>query len=80
MRSQKMGLCTLAIPAPSPDAMAMTVDGNTISCDAYGCRVVSFLEGAVEASPEYVRVRFALRGWRPAGQDGDLDHCPAHGR
>ena len=79
MRPQKMGLCTLAIPASSPDAMAMTVDGNTIRCDAYGCRAESLLEGAVAVSPEYVRVRFALRGWTPAGQDGDLDHCPAHG-
>jgi len=73
-----MGLCTLAIPTPSLDAMAMTVDGNAIRCDAYACRAVTFLEGAPAVSPEYVRARFALRGWTEAGPDRDLDYCPIH--
>jgi hypothetical protein len=73
-----MGRCTLAIAAGWLDAVAMTLDGNTIRCDAYGCRAVSFLEGAAAVAPEAVRSRFALHGWRSAGQDGDLDYCPIH--
>jgi hypothetical protein len=57
----------------------MTVDGNTIRCDAYSCRAVSELESPAVVSPEYVRVRFAPRGWTPAGRDGELDYCPLHG-
>ncbi len=56
----------------------MTVDGNTIKCDAYGCRAVALLETAVLVSTEYLRVRFAMEGWRTAGDEGQLDICPRH--
>jgi hypothetical protein len=56
----------------------MTVDNQTIRCDAYGCRNESRLDCASVFSPEYVRVRFAMHGWTPAGDDGEMDFCPDH--
>ncbi len=56
----------------------MTVEGHTIKCDAHGCRTTSFLDSAAVVSPEYLRVRFAGRGWTEAGDEGELDLCPKH--
>jgi hypothetical protein len=57
----------------------VTVEGNTIKCDAYGCRAVSLLDTAAWVSAEYLRMRFAMKGWRMAGDEGELDFCPRHG-
>jgi hypothetical protein len=56
----------------------MTVDGNTIKCEASECRAASMLESATVISPEYLRVRFAMKGWTAGHDDGELDFCPDH--
>ena len=58
----------------------VTVDGHTITCDAYGCHTVSLLETATVVSVEYLRLRFALMGWQMGGDEGQLDFCPRHSR
>ena len=57
----------------------MTVDGNTIKCDAYGCGMESHFGVIPENdAPAAIRRWFGLDGWRLAGDEGQLDFCPQH--
>jgi hypothetical protein len=55
----------------------VTLDGNNISCDRFGCRANDTFEG--ELSHEDVRVRYHMLGWRFT-DDGDPErhYCPFH--
>jgi hypothetical protein len=55
----------------------MAFDGNSISCDHYGCRTQDTSEG--DLSPEDIRVRYHMLGWRYSEADGQgTHHCPIH--
>jgi hypothetical protein len=56
----------------------MTVEGNRIRCDAYGCRTESTFDAPIDLEPDRVRIRFAMLGWDPGGDVGRLDLCPVH--
>ena len=57
--------------------MAMTLDGNTIACDAYGCEVRDDFVGSLP--DEDVKLRYAILGWTISGSGGDERHfCPDH--
>jgi hypothetical protein len=57
----------------------MTVTGNMIRCDARGCRTKSVLQSISVISPDYVRVRYAQRGWTTTSDEkGETDYCPTH--
>ncbi len=66
----------------------MTVNGNTIRCDAYGCRIGLSLgirpPGATTTMPEDVRKWFAMDGWTSTAREGvsgsQVDYCPLHRR
>ena len=55
----------------------MTIEGNTITCDRYGCQTQDSFEG--ELSPEESLIRFHVLGWRFTEHDGrEFHHCPIH--
>ena len=56
----------------------MALDGNDISCDKFGCRANDTFEG--ELSPEDIRVRYHMLGWRFTDDDCDpeMHYCPFH--
>ena len=55
----------------------MVLDGNDISCDRFGCRTTDTFDGAL--SPEDVRLRYHMLGWRFTETDGQAyHHCPLH--
>jgi hypothetical protein len=57
----------------------MTVDGTMIRCDVKGCHTRSVFESISVVSPDYVRVRSAMRGWTSiSDENGEIDHCPVH--
>jgi hypothetical protein len=57
----------------------MTVERNTISCDAYGCKTKAALDGRAVISAENLRLRYAMLGWTTSGIGDKLDICPNHG-
>ena len=57
----------------------MTLSGNAIACDAFGCRNRDDFEGDLVF--EDVKVRYHVLGWKYAGSGTDERHfCPDHGR
>lgn len=42
------------------------MEGHGVTCDAYGCGTASWLESAVDLTPEYIRIRLAIQGWLAA--------------
>jgi hypothetical protein len=54
----------------------MTIVGNVIRCDRYGCRTESAYEG--ELFPYEVRLQHARLGWKTSGVEMLFDHCPLH--
>ena len=55
----------------------MTFDGNTITCDHFGCRTQDTFEG--ELTSDDIRVRYHVLGWRYTEADGqEFHHCPIH--
>jgi len=56
----------------------MTIEGNGIRCDVDACATESAFEAPFVLDPEMVRVRYAILGWTPGGEAGELDRCPRH--
>jgi hypothetical protein len=56
----------------------MTVDGNEIRCDAFGCHVRSKADFGIDFDDDELRLRYAILGWRSAGEKGESDFCPLH--
>ncbi len=55
----------------------MTLAGNAISCDAYGCQSSDDFVG--DLSDEDIRLRYHILGWRFEGVDAHERHiCPDH--
>ena len=59
------------------EAGCMTLDGNAISCDAYGCGTQDTFDGALSA--EDIRLRYHILGWQIGEKDGREAHfCSDH--
>lgn len=63
----------------------MTIDGDVLRCDFYGCRAEALLDMPSQfISPEFhheIRQTFAERGWASKGRDRNephVDYCPDH--
>ena len=55
----------------------MTLDGNEILCDAYGCGTQDSFDGALSA--EDIRLRYHILGWQIGETDGRETHfCSDH--
>ncbi len=84
-RSRDSGECTKesrptaqCLRSLSVHASGMILDGNSISCDAFGCRNRDEFVG--ELAPEDVLARFHVLGWSFDEVDGRTVHyCPDHG-
>ena len=55
----------------------MTLDGNEILCDSYGCGTQDSFDGALSA--EDIRLRYEILGWQIGETDGRETHfCSDH--
>ena len=65
----------------------MTVDGNWIQCDGYGCHTATLFDvrtiSTGAKTPADIRRWFAMDGWisKPGegGSEWHVDYCPLHG-
>jgi hypothetical protein len=56
----------------------MVLEGNAISCDAYGCLNQDDFVG--ELAPEDILTRYHVLGWNIGEAGGRIVHyCPDHG-
>jgi len=55
----------------------MTLEGNTIICDGYGCQSQDSFMG--DLPPDDILVRYSILGWQFAEIGGQEAHfCPDH--
>jgi hypothetical protein len=64
----------------------VTLDGNWIKCDAFGCEIATIFDVRTMStgakSPKDIRRWFAMDGWTSVpgggGSEGMRDYCPLH--
>ncbi len=79
-RSDFVGWClTTLCPTSGEDQSGhMVLEGNAISCDAYGCLNQDDFVG--ELTPEDTLTRYHVLGWNIGEAGGRVVHyCPDHG-
>jgi len=55
----------------------MTLEGNAIFCDGYGCQSQDTFEGVLASDD--IRLRYSILGWQIADIGGQEVHfCPEH--